>query len=142
MHMKNIMNKKGGNDMKYAQLKRNMILLIILGVMIAYALFGFNNILTPIFTWLYSILGIFIFFAIVCYPLAIVYGYTEIKNVYYSISKGMNRPFIVNKQSKFNGIKTYLNYVVALLTTLLFGWVYGVYLAWKRLMYAKKFPQT
>lgn len=125
--------------MKYSTLKRNMIVLLIVGILLAFGLFTFATYFTPFITFLYSLFGIVFLLAVVFYPIAIVYGWSQIKDVFYMISRGLKTPFHVKGKSALNGLKVALNYVIAFMVTAVFGWAYGLYFAWQRLQYTKRF---
>ena len=125
--------------MKYSILKRNMILLLIVGILLAVGLFTFATYFTPFIALLYSLFGIVFLLAVVFYPIAIVYGWSQIKDVFLMISRGLKTPFHVKGKSAWNGIKVGLNYIIAFLVTAVFGWAYGLYFAWQRLQYTKRF---
>lgn len=128
--------------MKYSTLKRNMILLLIVGILLAFGLFTFATYFTPYIAFLYSLFGIIFLFAIIFYPIAIVYGWSQIKDVFYMISRGLKAPFHVKGKSAFNWLKVVLNYVIAFSVTVLFGWAYGLYFAWQKLQYSKRFSNS
>lgn len=125
--------------MKYAALKRNMILLLIAGIILAVGLFTFATYFMPLISFVYSLFGFIIVLAVIFYPIAIVYGWIQIKDVFYMMSRGMRAPFIIKGQSSFNQVKVILNYIIAFSVIVLLGWAYGLYFAWQRLQYSKRF---
>lgn len=107
------------------------------------ALLIFGGVLASIVLWLlshtvfgiyilYSFSNLLIFAAITCYPLAIVYGRQDIKRVYESIHIGNYR--LIRMKKPYANV---LNMIIAIVITLLFGWVYGVYGAYRDLKYKK-----
>ena len=125
--------------MKYSVLKRNMVLLLIVGILLAVALFTFATYFTPVVAFLYSLFGLLFLLAIVFYPVAIVYGWSQIKDIFRMISCGIKTPFTPTRKSALNPVKVTLNYVIAFIITVVFGWAYGGYFAWQRLQYTKRF---
>ena len=125
--------------MKYSTLKRNMVLLLLVGILLAFSLFSFGTYFTPYFAFLYSWFGFIFLLAIIFYPIALVYGWSQIKDVFRMISRGLKTPFHVKGNSALNGIKVVLNYIIAFLVTIIFGWAYGLYFAWQKLQYTKHF---
>ena len=125
--------------MNYSTLKRNMILLLIVGIVLAFVLFTFATYFTPFISFLYSLFGIIFLFAIIFYPIALVYGWSQIKDIFHMISRGLKTPFTVKGSSALNGVKVVLNYLIAFLVTAVFGWAYGLFFAWQRLQYSKRF---
>lgn len=125
--------------MKYSTIKRNMILLLALGILLAFSLFTFATYFTPYIAFLYSLFGFVFLLAIVFYPIALVYGWSQIKDVFRMISQGLKTPFHVKGKSALNGLKVMLNYIIAFVVTVVFGWAYGLYFAWQRLQYSKRF---
>ena len=125
--------------MKYSTLKRNMVLLLLVGILLAFSLFSFGTYFTPYISFLYSLFGFIFLLAIIFYPIALVYGWSQIKDVFQMISRGLKTPFHVKGKSALNGIKVVLNYIIAFLVTIIFGWAYGLYFAWQKLQYTKRF---
>ena len=125
--------------MKYSTLKRNMVLLLLVGILLAFSLFSFGTYFTPYIAFLYSWFGLIFLLAIIFYPIALVYGWSQIKDVFQMISRGLKTPFHVKGKSALNGIKVVLNYIIAFLVTIIFGWAYGLYFAWQKLQYTKHF---
>ncbi|MEC1180822.1 hypothetical protein P9B03_20435 [Metasolibacillus meyeri] len=114
------------------QTKNSMILLLIVGAILAGIVLWLLS-LTVFGTYiLYSFSSLLIFIAIACYPLAIVYGRPDIKRVYESIRIGSYRLFRMKKT-----YANLLNAIIAIVITVLFGWVYGTYGAYRNLKYKK-----
>lgn len=117
------------------QTKNSMIMLLIFGAVIAsLALWLLSHTVFGTYI-LYSFSALFIFIAITCYPLAIVYGKRDIKRVYDSIYIGNYRLFRMRKP-----YANVLNTVVASIITIFFGWAYGAYGAYRDSKYKNKRP--
>ena len=71
--------------MQYEKMKRNMIILLVVGVLVAIAFFWIYGYLFPYSYAMYSVLGILILSAFVFYPLALVYGSNQIIDLLHSI---------------------------------------------------------
>lgn len=127
--------------MQYEKVKRNMILLFGLGIVLAIIFFwGFGK-LYPYSTVMYSTLGTLLVLGLLFYPIAIVYGRDQIKDLFNAIVSGARQPFPVKPNSKWNLLFKVLNVIFACVTTVFFGWAYGVYIAWQRLQFSKRFSQ-
>ena len=125
--------------MQYAKMKRNAILLLVVGGIIAIAFFWVYGYLFPYSYAMYSLLGMLILCGLICYPVAIVYGRNEIINVFHSIRIGGRQPFRSKPASVWNPLKKMLNAIIACVITVGFGWLYGTYTAWQHLQLAKRF---
>lgn len=113
-------------------LKVKMILLvvggIIMSVLIMNALYMYQ-----IITW-----DIYLFVMLACYPLAIVYGRNIMVDIFYGIKLGRYQLFKTKYSAKWkNTILKTMNTVVAALTTVFVGWIYGVYTAYQKYMMHK-----
>lgn len=125
--------------MNYLKERNKMITLLVVGVVlliaVLYLLSWSGNGL-----FLASFGGLFIIFAIIFYPLALVYGRSQIIDVFQSIRIGARQPLRAKKSnSPWNPIFALLNTVIALLTIVFFGWIYGAYTAYQKLQMLKSF---
>ena len=125
--------------MQYAKMKRNMILLLVVGVIVAIAFFWGYGYVFPYSYAMYSLLGMLILGGLICYPVAIVYGRNEIINVFHSIRIGRRQPFRIKNASVWNPLRKIVNAIIACVITVSFGWLYGTYTAWQQLQLAKRF---
>lgn len=125
--------------MQYEKMKRNMIFLLVAGVVAATAFFWLYGYLFPYSYTMYSILGILILGAFVFYPVALVYGRNQIIDLFHSIRAGGRQPFRLKQGSVWNPFKNTLNVIIACVITVFFGWLYGTYSAWQHLQLAKRF---
>lgn len=125
--------------MQYEKMKRNMIFLLVAGVVAATAFFWLYGYVFPYSYAMYSILGILILGAFVFYPIALVYGRNQIINLFHSIRAGGRQPFRLQQGSVWNPLKKTLNVIIASVVTVFFGWLYGTYSAWQHLQLAKRF---
>lgn len=110
-------------------------MLVVMGGVLAIGFFFMLYILKIGYSLRTSFLGVFIFVAITCYPLALSYGKGQIVDIFHSIHKGARQPFPV-KRGKGTW-QSVLNFCIALLTVISLGWVYGAYYAYKRLQMMK-----
>ncbi|KYG90952.1 hypothetical protein [Metasolibacillus sp. FSL K6-0083] len=114
------------------QNKRAMIMLLIFGAILASIILWLLSI-TVFGTYiLYSFSTLLIFVAITCYPLALVYGRSDIEKLFESIRIGSYRLFRARKS-----YANILNLLIAAAITLFFGWAYGTYGAYRDLKYRK-----
>lgn len=125
--------------MQYAKMKRNMILLLVLGGIVAVAFFWIYGYLFPYSYAMYSLLGMLILGGLICYPVAIVYGRNEIIHLFHNIRAGGRQPLRLKQGSVWNPLKKTLNFIIASIITAFFGWLYGTYTAWQHLQLAKRF---
>ena len=125
--------------MQYEKMKRNMIFLLIIGIAAAIVFFWLYGYIFPYSYAMYSILGILILGAFVFYPVALVYGRNQIVNLFHSIRAGGRQPFRLKQGSVWNVLKKTLNVIIACVTTVFLGWLYGTYTAWQQLQLAKRF---
>ena len=125
--------------MQYAKMKRNIILLLAVGVIVAIVFFWGYGYLFPYSYAMYSLLGILILGGLICYPVAIVYGRNEIINLFHNIRIGGRQPFQIKQASVWNPLKKIVNTIIACVITVGFGWLYGTYTAWQHLQLAKRF---
>ncbi|MEK4427278.1 hypothetical protein [Solibacillus sp. FSL K6-1523] len=125
--------------MNYLKERNKMRMLLIGGVLLAIiVLFLLNSVQLGLYVASFS--GLFLLAAISCYPLAIVYGRRQIIDIFNSIRIGERQPFRLRKfRSPMKPIYTLLNLIVATLTTLFFGWIYGAYTAYQKLRMLKSF---
>lgn len=123
--------------MDYAKEKSKVIRLLIGGFILASGFFYTLYVLGVGYSWRASFLGVFLFVAITCYPLAFVYGKGQIIDIFHSIHRGVRQPFPV-KHGKGTW-QPVINLCIALLTVISFGWVYGAYYAYKKLQMMKSF---
>lgn len=125
--------------MNYLKERNKMRLLLIGGVLLAIiVLFLLNSVRLGLYVTSFN--GLFLLAAISCYPLAIVYGHRQIIDIFNSIRMGERRPFRLQKfRSPLKPIYAVLNLIVAILTTVFFGWVYGAYTAYQKLRMLKSF---
>ena len=125
--------------MNYLKERNKMITLLAVGgvllIAVLYLLSWSGNGL-----FLASFGGIFIILALIFYPLALVYGKGQIIDIFHSIRIGARQPFRAQKaNSPWQPIFTLLNTVIALLTIVFFGWIYGAYTAYQKLQMLKSF---
>lgn len=125
--------------MNYLKVRNKMIILLVTGVVLAIeTLLLLNSEGKEIYITSFS--GLFIVVALICYPLAIVYGHRQIVGIFESIRIGARRPFQTSKMnSLLNPLFSVLNCIVAIVIVLSFGWVYGVYTAYQKLQMMKGF---
>lgn len=125
--------------MNYLKVRNKMIILLVTGVVLAIGtLLLLNSEGKEIYITSFS--GLFIVVALICYPLAIVYGHRQIVGIFESIRIGERRPFQTSKMnSLLNPLFSVLNCIVAIVIVLSFGWVYGVYTAYQKLQMMKGF---
>lgn len=120
--------------------RRKMFILLGVGAVLAIGFFALLNVLNIGTYFAASLGGLFVFVAIVCYPLAFVYGKHRIIDVFHSISIGDRQPFrIMPGKARWKPIFTGLNFIFAAFTTVCFGWAYGTYNAYKKLQMLKSF---
>jgi hypothetical protein len=108
-------------------LKVKMILLIILGfVLSCSSVFLFQRI-----GWVGW--DLYVFIALLFYPVAIAYGRGVMLDIFYSVKEGPYRFF---KQTNGRGIRITLkkacNLFLALFTFVFAGWMYGAYTAYQK----------
>ena len=125
--------------MQYAKMKRNMIILLVLGGLVATASFWIYGYLFPYSYAMYSLLGILILGGLICYPVAIVYGRNEIINLFHNIRIGGRQPLRMKQGSSWNLLRKTVNFIIACIVTVFLGWLYGTYTAWQHLQLAKRF---
>lgn len=123
--------------MNYAKEKNKVIMWLITGAVLATSFFFLLYVLDVGNSLRASFAGIFIFVALTCYPLALAYGKKQIGDIFYSIYKGVHQPFQI--RSGKGTWQPVLNMCLALFTVLFFGWVYGVYYAYKQLQMLKSY---
>lgn len=123
--------------MNYTKEKNKVILLLIVGLVLASGFFYTLYLFKMGYALRASFSGVFLFVAITCYPLAFSYGKGQIIDIFHSIHKGARQPFQV-KHGKGTW-QPVLNFCIALLTVVSFGWIYGVYYAYKRLQMMKSY---
>lgn len=125
--------------MNYLKERNKMRMLLIGGVLLAViVLYLLNSMHLGLYVTSFN--GLFLLVAISCYPLAIVYGYRQIIDIFNSIRIGERQPFRVQKlRSSLKPIYTVLNLIVATLTTVFFGWIYGAHTAYQKLRMIKSF---
>lgn len=129
----------GGKSMSYLKERNKMIGLLVGGLILTIVvLYGLT--ITGKGHFLTSFSGLFIILALICYPLAIVYGHRQIVDVFHSIRMGARQPFRAKTtNSSFNLLFTALNFIIALLTVIFFGWIYGAYTAYQKLQMMRSF---
>ena len=125
--------------MQYAKMKRNMIVLLVVGIIVAIAFFWGYSYLFPYSYAMYSVLGMLILCAFVFYPVALVYGRNQIIDLFHNIRAGGRQPLRLKQGSVWNPLRKTVNFVIACVTTLFLGWLYGTYTAWQHLQLAKRF---
>ena len=125
--------------MQYEKMKRNMIILLVVGVLVAIAFFWIYGYLFPYSNAMYSVLGILILSAFVFYPVALVYGRNQIIDLFHSIRAGGRQPLHLKQGSVWNPLRKTLNFAIACVITVFLGWLYGTYTAWQHLQLAKRF---
>lgn len=125
--------------MNYLKERNKMRMLLTGGVLLAIiVLFLLNSVHLGLYVASFN--GLFLLAAISCYPLAIVYGHRQIVDIFNSIRIGERRPFHLQKlRSPVKPIYTLLNLIVAILTIVFFGWIYGAYTAYQKLRMLKSF---
>ena len=90
--------------------------------------------------YIVSFSGLFVVCAIICYPIAIIYGHRQIIDIFHSIRMGARQPFQAETpNSLLKPLFVVLNTVIAFLTVVVFGWVYGAYMAYQKLRMMKAF---
>ena len=125
--------------MSYLKERNKMIALLIGGLVLMIIVFYGLSIIGK-GDFIASFSGLFIVFAIVCYPLAIVYGRSQIIDIFHSIRMGARQPFRAKTMnSPLNPIITVVNFIIALFTIIFFGWIYGSYTAYQKLQMIKSF---
>ena len=125
--------------MRYKKMKRNMILLVVIGVLIAIAFFWLYGSLFPDSYTMYSALGILLLGAFIFYPVALIYGRNQIIHLFHSIRAGGRQPLPLKQGRMLNLFKTIVNFSIACVVTVFLGWLYGTYAAWQQLQLAKRF---
>ena len=125
--------------MNYLKERNKMITLLVIGgallIGVLYLLSWSGNGL-----FLASFGGIFVILALIFYPLALVYGRSQMIDVFQSIRIGARQPFRAQKaNSPWQPIIAMVKTVVALLTLVFFGWIYGAYTAYQKLQMLKSF---
>ena len=125
--------------MQYEKMKRNMIVLLVVGVIVAIAFFWGYGYLFPYSYAMYSVLGILLLGACAFYPVALVYGRNQIIDLFHNIRAGGRQPFRLKQGSFWNPLRKTLNFAIASVTTVFLGWLYGTYTAWQHLQLAKRF---
>ncbi|ATP42032.1 hypothetical protein CSE16_19515 [Solibacillus sp. R5-41] len=125
--------------MNYLKERNKMRMLLIGGFLLAMVvLFMLNSVHLGLY--LASFNGLFLLAAISCYPLAIVYGRRQIVDVFNCIRMGERQPFRVrNFKSPMKPLYTLLNLLIAAVTIVFFGWIYGTYTAYQKLRMIKSF---
>ncbi|AWE08901.1 hypothetical protein DCE79_16795 [Lysinibacillus sp. 2017] len=125
--------------MSYLKERNKMIGLLVGGLIFTIVvLYGLS--ITGNGYFIASFSGLFIVLALICYPLAIVYGHSQIVDVFQSIRIGARQPFRAKTtNSPFNPLFTVINFIMALFTVIFFGWIYGAYTAYQKLQMMKSF---
>ena len=125
--------------MNYLKERNKMIGLLFGGIILMILVFyGLNRIGKGDFIASFS--GLFFVFAIACYPIAIVYGRGQIIDIFHSIRMGARQPFLAKTmKSPLNPLFSVVNFIIALLTIIFFGWIYGTYTAYQKLQMMKSF---
>ena len=125
--------------MSYLKERNKMVGLLIGGLILMIVVFYWLNSIGK-GNFIASFSGLFVVFAIVCYPLAIVYGRGQMIDIFYSIRMGARQPFRAKTMdSSLNPLFTVVNFIIALLTIIFFGWIYGTYTAYQKLQMMKSF---
>ena len=125
--------------MSYLKERKKMMGLLIGGLILMIIVFYGLSIIGK-GNFIASFSGIFTVFAIVCYPLAIVYGRSQMIDIFHSIRMGARQPFRAKTmKSPLNPLITVVNFVIALFTIIFFGWIYGAYTAYQKLQMMKSF---
>ena len=129
----------GGKTMSYLKERKKMMGLLVGGLILTVVvLYGLS--ITGNSHFIASFSGLFIVLALICYPLAIVYGHSQIVDVFQSIRMGARQPFRAKStNSSLNPLFTALNFIIAVLTVIFFGWIYGTYTAYQKLQMLKSF---
>lgn len=127
--------------MNYKKEKRKMLILLVAGVLLAIVFFSMYSYVNPYSYVMYSFLGMIVLFALIFYPLALVYGRGQIVDMFHSIRGGARQPFRLRSSHAFNLVLKALNLIFALFTTVFLGWAYGAYSAYQKLQYAKRFSR-
>lgn len=125
--------------MNYLKERNKMIMLLVIGFIV---MMGVLFLLSRMGNGFYfaSFTGLFIAFALICYPLAIVYGRSQIIDIFHSIRMGARQPFRTKKlNSPLKPLYAVLNTIIAILTIIFFGWVYGAYTAYQKLQMLKSY---
>lgn len=125
--------------MSYLKERNKMIGLLLGGLILMIVVFNGLSIIGK-GNFIASFSGLFFVFAIVCYPLALVYGRGQIVDIFHSIRMGARQPFLAKTmKSPLNPLFTVVNFIIALLTIIFFGWIYGTYTAYQKLQMMKSF---
>ena len=113
-------------------LKTKMILLIMFGFLFSCSsIFLLNRI-----SWV--VWDLYLFVALLFYPLAIVYGRKVMVDIFYSVKDGPYRFFKqTHGKGIVAGIKKLCNTIVAAITFLFVGWIYGTYTAYQKFVMAQ-----
>lgn len=125
--------------MNYLKERNKMIVLLVVGVVL---LIGVLYLLRMSGNGLFlaSFGGIFMILMLIFYPLALVYGRSQMVDIFHSIRIGARQPFRAKKaKSPWNPIVAMLNTIIALLTFVFFGWIYGAYTAYQKLQMLKSY---
>ncbi|MER2039405.1 MAG: hypothetical protein ABS944_14765 [Solibacillus sp.] len=125
--------------MQYLIERNKMLLLLVVGLILTIGILFF---FFSIGRWYYfaSFSGLFIIFALICYPLAIVYGRGQMIDIFHSIRMGDRQPFRVKKiNSPWKPLFALFNWIIALFTLIFLGWIYGTHMAYQKLQMIKSF---
>lgn len=122
----------------YSKERLKMGALLVLGFVLAISFFSLQSSLNIGGRNSDSFSSGFIFVAIVCYPLAIIYGLHQIMDVFNSISFGDRQPFRITRTGVGSeSLISVLNFIFATVMIIFFGWIYGTYNAYKKLQFLK-----
>ena len=125
--------------MNYLKERNKMIVLLVVGVVLMVTILYLLS-LSGNGIYIVSFSGLFVVCAIICYPIAIVYGHRQIIDIFHSIRMGARQPFQAETpNSLLKPLFVVLNTVIAFLTVVVFGWVYGAYMAYQKLRMMKAF---
>lgn len=121
----------------YQKEKSKVLILLGIGIILLLAFliwggskyhFGLSDILNPE--------GIFLFIAIICYPIGIVYGSRSMFDMYRRMRAG-DRIGSFNNIGAITIATTIMWISIALTLTIVFGWIIGVVKAYKTLKFLK-----
>lgn len=120
--------------------ERNKMIGILIGGLILMLIVVYGLSISGKGYYIASFSGMFFVLAIICYPLAIVYGRRQMIDVFHSIRMGARQPFRAKTmKSRLNPLYAVLNFTIAFLTIIFFGWIYGTYTAYQKLQMMKSF---
>jgi hypothetical protein len=125
--------------MHYLIERNKMLILLVVGLIMSLSILFFLYFIGRLY-FVASFSGLYIMFACICYPLAIVYGRGQMLDIFHSIRIGARQPFLVkNVNALWKPLFALLNTLIALSTLILLGWIYGTHMAYQKLQMIKSF---